>query len=62
MGCIRLKKKLLVKQHLSKRAKLGMSGHTGCIRLKTKNAWWNHNGHNVQIWLMTGHSSFFFFY
>ena len=31
----------------------------GCIRRKIKNSWWNRNGHNVQIWLTTGHSSFF---
>ena len=37
-----------------------MSGHSGCSRRKMKNSWWNHNGHNVQIWLSTGHSSFFF--
>ena len=37
-----------------------MSGHTGCIRLKIKNSWWNRNGHNVQIWLTTGHSNCFF--
>ena len=37
-----------------------MSGHSGCIRLKTKNSWWNRKGHNVQIWLTTGHTSCFF--
>ena len=28
---------------------------------KDKNSWCNHNGHNVQIWLTTGYSSFLFF-
>ena len=37
-----------------------MSGHTGCIRLKIENSWWNRLGRSVQIWLTTGHSSFFF--
>ena len=37
-----------------------MSGHSGCIRLKIRNSWWNRNVHNVQRWLTTGHSSLFF--
>ena len=37
-----------------------MSGHAGCVRLKMTSSWSNHNGHNVQIWLTAGHSSFFF--
>ena len=37
-----------------------MSGHAGCIRLKIKDSWRNRNGHHVQIWLTTGHSSCFF--
>jgi len=30
------------------------------MTMKMKNSWRNRNGHNVQIWLTTGHSSFFF--
>ena len=55
-----LHQKFLVEQQPSKCAKLGMSGHMGCIGLKI-NSGRNRNGHNVQIWLTTGHSSFFFF-
>ena len=32
----------------------------GLHQIKIKNSWWNRNGHNAQIWLTTGHSSFFF--
>ena len=60
MGCIRLKKKDLVKQRWQNEQNWGCRDIL-LHQTKDKNSWWNRNRHNVQIWLTTGHCSLFFF-